>query len=258
MSDYQFILTEVINHVGVITLNRPQQMNAINQVVSQEIVSALRTFDNDDKIGCIIITGNDKCFAAGADLKQIANIDFAEAYRSDFAGIVNKMTDIRKPIIAAVSGIAFGAGTEIALMCDMIIATENAQFALPEVTLGVIPGAGGPARLARAVGKAKAMYYILTGKPFTAQEAEAMGITTMTVANGSHVEEAIKVATAIANNPRLAVLAGKEAVNQQSETPLISGLKHERGLFYSLFGTADQREGMTAFAEKRKPKFQQY
>jgi len=244
--------------IGIVTFNRPEAMNALNEEVATEVTDALRAFDADDSIGCMILAGGDKAFCAGADLKWIASQDFESAYRTDLAAYMDKVAELRKPVIAAVRGFAFGGGTEIALMCDIIIADSTAMFGLPEVTLGVIPGAGGPARLTRAIGKAKSMYYVLTGASINAKEAERIGMITRAVEDGKHLDEAIEIASAIVNNPRLAVLAGKESVNQQAEIPLIPGLKVERRLFHGLFGTADQREGMAAFAEKRKPNFTKY
>ncbi|KAA1193971.1 enoyl-CoA hydratase [Pseudohalioglobus sediminis] len=258
MSDFKYMKTERKGSVGVVTFNRPQAMNALNEEVAIEVTDALMAFDADDSIGCMVLAGDDKAFCAGADLKWIASQDFESAYLTDLAAYMDKVAELRKPVIAAVRGFAFGGGTEIALMCDIIIADTTARFGLPEVTLGVIPGAGGPARLTRAVGKAKAMYYILTGKNIKAEEAERIGMISHVVADGQLMEEAMAVATVIASNPRLAVLAGKEAVNQQAETPLIPGLKLERRLFHGLFSTPDQKEGMAAFAEKRKPDFRQY
>ena len=258
MADYKFMNTERRGNVGIVTFNRPEAMNALNERVSTEVTDALMAFDADDSIGCMILSGGDKAFCAGADLKWIASQNFESAYRTDLAAYMDMVAELRKPVIAAVRGFAFGGGTEIALMCDIIVADTTAQFGLPEVTLGVIPGAGGPARLTRAVGKAKAMYYVLTGKPFGAEEAERIGMITRTVEDGELLDEALEIAKAIANNPRLAVLAGKESVNQQAETPLIPGLKLERRLFHGLFSTPDQKEGMAAFAEKRKPNFTRY
>lgn len=258
MTTYKFMKTERKGNVGIVTFNRPEALNALNEQVAMEVTDALKEFDADDSIGCMILAGGDKAFCAGADLKWIASQDFESSYRTDLAAYMDQVAELRKPLIAAVRGFAFGGGTEISLMCDMIIADSTAQFGLPEVTLGVIPGAGGPARLTRAVGKSKSMYYVLTGKPFGAEEAERIGMITKAVEDGKHLEEALEIATAIANNPRLAVLAGKEAVNQQAETPLLPGLKLERRLFHALFGTADQKEGMAAFAEKRKPEYKKY
>lgn len=258
MANYEYMKTERLGNVGIVTFNRPEALNALNEQVAMEVTDALMEFDADDSIGCMILAGGDKAFCAGADLKWIASQNFESAYRTDLAAYMDKVAELRKPVIAAVRGFAFGGGTEISLMCDVIIADSTAQFGLPEVTLGVIPGAGGPARLTRAVGKAKAMYYVLTGKSISAEEAERIGMITKAVDDGKHLDEAIEIATVIANNPRLAVLAGKESVNQQAETPLIPGLKLERRLFHALFSTQDQKEGMAAFAEKRKPDFTRY
>ncbi len=250
--------TERRGNIGIVTFNRPEALNALNEQVETEVADALMEFDADDSIGCMILAGGDKAFCAGADLKWIASQDFESAYRTDLAAYMDKVAELRKPVIAAVRGFAFGGGTEISLMCDIIIADSTAQFGLTEVTLGVIPGGGGPARLASAVGKAKAMYYVLTGKPISAEEAERIGMITKVVEDGKHLDKAIEIATVIANNPRLAVLAGKESVNQQAEAPLIPALKVARRLFHGLFSTPDQKEGMAAFAEKRKPKYTKY
>ena len=258
MADYKYVLTERKGNVGIVTFNRPEAMNALNDQVEQEVTDALMAFDADDGIGCIVLAGGEKAFCAGADLKWIANQTFESAYLHDLAAYMDQIADVRKPIIAAVRGYAFGGGTEISLMCDIILAEPSATFGLTEVTLGVIPGGGGPARLTRAVGKAKAMYYVLTGSWFKAEEAERIGMITKVVEEGKVREEAIELATKIAANPRLAVLAGKEAVNQQAEMPLRPGRKVTRRLFHGLFGTPDQKEGMAAFAEKRKPKYTKY
>ena len=258
MTEYTFMSTERRGSVGIVTFNRPEALNALNDVVEKEVVDALTAFDDDDSISCMILAGGDKAFCAGADLKWIADQDFESAYRTDLAAHMDKVAELRKPLIAAVRGFAFGGGTEISLMCDIILADTTARFGLPEVKMGVIPGAGGPARLTRAVGKAKAMYYILTGKWISAEEADRMGMITKVVEDGKLMDEAMAIATEIANNPRLAVLACKESVNQQAEVPLIPGRKVERRLFHGLFGTADQKEGMAAFAEKREPKFKKY
>lgn len=258
MTDYELVKVDRKGNVGIVTFNRPEALNALNEQVATEVTDALMEFDADDSIGCMILAGGEKAFCAGADLKWIASQDFESAFRTDLAAYMDKVAQLRKPVIAAVRGFAFGGGTEISLMCDIILADTTAKFGLPEVTLGVIPGAGGPARLTNAIGKSKAMYYVLTGQTFGAEEAERIGMIAKVVEDGKLFDEALKVATAIANNPRLAVMAGKESVNQQAETPLIPGLKLERRLFHGLFGTADQREGMAAFAEKRKPSFTKY
>lgn len=258
MTDYQYMLTERRGNLGIVTFNRPDALNALNEQVAMEVTDALAEFDADDSISCMILAGGDKAFCAGADLKWIASQDFESAYRTDLGAYMDKVAELRKPVIAAVRGFAFGGGTEISLMCDIIVADTTAQFGLPEVALGVIPGAGGPARLTRTVGKAKAMYFVLTGETFGAEDAERMGLITKVVDDGKHLEEALRIGSVIASNPRLAVLAGKESVNQQAETPLAPGLKLERRLFHGLFGTADQKEGMAAFAEKRKPNYTKY
>lgn len=258
MSDYQFVTTETQDNVGIVTFNRPEALNALNQQVAEDVTNALMAFDADDSIGCMVLAGGDKAFCAGADLKEIASQEFESAFICDLGAYMGKVAELRKPVIAAVRGYAFGGGTEIALMCDIIIADTTAVFGLPEVTLGVIPGAGGPARLARAVGKAKAMYYILTGESIKAEEAERIGLISKVVEGGTQLEEAMKTASAIANHPRLAAMSCKEAVNQQAEVPLIPGLKLERRLFHGLFSTPDQKEGMAAFAEKRKPEYRKY
>ncbi|GAA5191898.1 enoyl-CoA hydratase-related protein [Ferrimonas gelatinilytica] len=258
MSEFKYVQTERRDNVGIVTLARPEALNAVNEQVARELSDALMALDADDSIGCMILAGGDKAFCAGADLKWIASQDFESAYRTDLASYMDKIAQLRKPVIAAVRGFAFGAGTEISLMCDIVIADTTAKFGLPEVGLGVIPGAGGPARLTRAIGKAKAMYYILTGDSISAEKAEQLGMITSVVEDNQHLEVAVQIAKSIANKPRLSVLAGKESVNQQAETPLIPGLKLERRLFHGLFGTPDQREGMAAFAEKRKPNFKKY
>lgn len=258
MSEYQTVLTERVGKVGIVTLNRPKQMNAFNATLMAEMVDAFQTFDADSAVGCIILAGQEKAFSAGGDLKWIQDLEFTKAFWED-RGLPLTLP-ARKPIIAAVSGYAFGGGTEVSAMCDIILASESAVFGLPEVTLGVIPGGGGTQRLAHRIGKAKAMYYILTGRTFNAAEAERIGFVTQVVPGGfdTLMEEAKALAADIAKNPRLSLLAGKEAVNQQAEMPLGPGLLLERRLFHALFGTPDQREGMTAFAEKRKPNYTKY
>lgn len=258
MPDYKHVLTERKGNVGIVTFNRPEAMNALNEEVTQNVTDALAAFDADDTIGCMILAGGDRAFCAGADLKWIAEMEFPEAYRTDLAAYMDAVSRMRKPIIAAVRGFAFGGGTEISLMCDIILADTTAQFGLPEVTLGVIPGGGGTQRTAHRIGKYKAMYYVLTGETIKAEEAERIGLITKVVEDGKLMDEALALATKIANNPRLAVLAGKESVNQQAETPLVEGCRVERRLFHGLFGTPDQKEGMRAFAEKRKPNYTKY
>lgn len=258
MAEYEFMKTERRGNVGIVTFNRPDALNALNDQVATEVTDALREFDADDSIGCMILAGGDKAFCAGADIKYVLDQTFETAYLHDFANYMDQVAEVRKPIIAAVRGFAFGGGTEIALMCDIILADPTAQFALPEVGLGVIPGAGGPARMTRSIGKAKAMYYVLTGKRFDAAEADRIGMITKVVEDGKLMDEAMALAQEIAAMPRLSVLACKEGVNQQAEVPLIPGRKVERRLAHALFGSADKMEGMAAFAEKRKPNFTKY
>lgn len=258
MTDYEHIRTERSDGVGIVSFDRPEALNALNAVVEKEVTDALMSFDADDSIGCIVLAGGDKAFCAGADLKFVVDQTFESAYLDDLGAYMDQVAEIRKPIIAAVRGFAFGGGTEIALMCDIILADTTAQFALPEVGLGVIPGAGGPARLTRAVGKAKAMYYVLTGKRFDAAEAERIGLITKVVEDGHLMDEAMALAREIAAMPRLAVLACKEGVNQQAELPLVPGRRVERRLFHGLMSSGDKMEGMTAFAEKRKPSFRSF
>lgn len=258
MTEFEFVKTERQGNVGIVTFNRPEAMNALNQQVVDEVTDALMAFDADESIGCMILAGGDKAFCAGADLKWILDEDFESAYRNDLAAYLDQVAELRKPLIAAVRGFAFGGGTEISLMCDMILADTTAKFGLTEITLGVIPGGGGTQRMAHRIGKYKAMYYILTGEWIDAEEAERIGLITQVVPDGELMEKALALATKVAAMPRLAVLAGKESVNQQCETPLAPGRTVERRLFHALFGTPDQREGMTAFAEKRKPDFKQY
>jgi enoyl-CoA hydratase len=243
--------------VGIVTLNRPQQLNALNDQLMDELGAALQAFDADEAIGCMVITGNEKAFAAGADIGAMAKLGFAEAYKSDFiTRNWETLRRIRKPAIAAVSGFALGGGCELAMMCDFIIAADNAKFGQPEIKLGIIPGAGGTQRLPRAVGKAKAMDLALTGRMMDAQEAERAGLVSRVVPQDKLMDEALGAALQICAYGQLAVIAAKEAVNQAFESPLNTGLQLERRLFHALFATADQKEGMAAFMEKRPAKFQ--
>ena len=253
---YENILVETLNNVGRITLNRPAQLNALNDALMDELAHALQTFDADAHIGAIIVTGSEKAFAAGADIKAMAELDFETAYRQNFiTRNWDAMANIRKPIIAAVSGFALGGGCELAMACDTIIAADTAQFGQPEIKLGVIPGAGGTQRFTRAVGKAKAMDMVLTGRMMGAEEAERAGLVTRIVPADTLQDEALKMAQTIAGYSKLAVMSAKEAVNQAFESPLSSGLLFERRAFHSLFSTDDQKEGMAAFIEKRKAVF---
>jgi enoyl-CoA hydratase len=252
---FETILVETRDGVGLITLNRPQALNALNMQVMRDVTTALAAFDRDEAIGCMVITGSQKAFAAGADIKEMHNLSYMDAFMGDaFAGW-EAMAGVRKPVIAAVSGYALGGGCELAMMCDFIIAAENAQFGQPEIGLGIIPGIGGTQRLTRAVGKAKAMEMCLTGRRIDAAEAERIGLVARIVATESLLEEALATARTIAAMPRAAAMLIKESVNRAQETTLSEGVRFERRVFHSLFATADQKEGMAAFAEKRKPKF---
>ena len=253
---YQNILVETRGAVGLITLNRPQALNALCDALIRDLGAALDAFEKDAAIGAIVLTGSEKAFAAGADIKEMAGKTFVECYTEDF--ITNgweRITTCRKPIIAAVAGFALGGGCEIAMMCDTILAAESAKFGQPEITLAIIPGSGGTQRLTRAVGKAKAMEMILSGRMIDAVEAERCGLVSRVVANDKLVEEALKLADKIAAQSRPAALAAKEAVNRAFETSLAEGVRFERRLFHALFSTEDQKEGMAAFVEKRKPQF---
>ena len=249
---YQNIIVETKGRVGIIRLNRPQALNALNKALIAELTQAIETFDADDKIGCMLITGNDKAFAAGADIKEMADKPFIEAYLGDFVSNWNGAAKARKPIVAAVAGFALGGGCEIAMQCDVVIAADNAKFGQPEIKLGVIPGIGGTQRLTHAVGKAKAMDLILTGRMMDAAEAEKSGLVARVVPAASLLDEALKTAEEIAGMAPLAAIATKEMVGAAFETGLAQGILFERRLFHGLFGTEDQKEGMSAFVDKRK------
>jgi enoyl-CoA hydratase len=253
---HQNIIVETRGKVGLIQLNRPHALNALNSALVRELDQALDAFEVDSNIGCIVITGSDKAFAAGADIKEMADKTFAEAFLGDFVSSWDRIAHTRKPVIAAVAGFALGGGCELAMQCDLIIAADNAKFGQPEIKLGVIPGIGGTQRLTRAVGKAKAMDLILTGRMMDATEAERAGLVARVVPLASLVEEALKVAETIASMSLPSVLAAKEAINRAFETPLAEGVRFERRVFHSLFATADQKEGMAAFIAKRPPKFE--
>ena len=243
--------------VGIIQLNRPKQLNALNDQLMDELGQALKTFDADEKIGCIIVTGSEKAFAAGADITAMAKFSFADAYKGDFiTRNWETIRSIRKPVIAAVSGFALGGGCELAMMCDFIIAADNAKFGQPEIKLGVIPGAGGTQRLPRAVGKSKAMDMCLTARMMDAQEAERAGLVSRVVSYDKIMDEALGAALVISDFSQIAVMAAKEAVNRAYEGTLSDGLMFERRLFHALFATQDQKEGMDAFVNKRKAQFQ--
>jgi len=252
---FETILVETRGRVGLITLNRPQALNALNDHLITELNQALDGFETDDGIGAIVVTGSEKAFAAGADIKEMQAKTYVEAYLEDFFVGWEEFTRTRKPVIAAVAGYALGGGCELAMMCDFIIAADTAQFGQPEIKIGVIPGAGGTQRLTRAIGKAKAMDLILTGRMMGAEEAERAGLVARVVPAADLVAEALKAAAAVAAMSLPAALMAKEAVNAAFETTLAEGVRYERRLFYSLFATEDQKEGMAAFVEKRKAAF---
>ena len=252
---YETITVETRGKVGLLTLNRPKALNALNTTVLKEVVTALQHFDNDPKIGAIVLTGSDKAFAAGADIKEMQPKSYMDAFMEDFFAGWEAMTRIRKPIVAAVAGYALGGGCELAMMCDFIIAADNAKFGQPEITLGVMPGMGGSQRLTRFVGKSKAMDMCLTGRMMDAEEAERSGLVSRVVPLGELLEETLKAATKIADFSLPAVMMTKEAVNRSYETTLAEGLRFERRLFHSMFALDDQKEGMAAFVEKRSANF---
>ncbi|RIK31732.1 MAG: enoyl-CoA hydratase [Anaerolineae bacterium] len=250
---YTSILVETRGRVGLVTLNRPQALNALNHALMRELMDALDAFDKDDAIGAMVITGNDKAFAAGADIKEMADESALDMTRNDHIAVFGRIRTIRKPVIAAVSGWVLGGGCELALSCDMIVASETAKFGLPEVTIGVIPGAGGTQRLVRAVGKSIAMEMILNDRKINAQEALHYGLVSRVVPVSDYFTEALKLAEEIAARAPLAIRAAKRAINHSYESFLKDGLAEEKQIFYNLFGTEDQKEGMQAFVEKRKP-----
>jgi enoyl-CoA hydratase len=249
------IIVERRGRVGIVRLNRPQALNALNATLRNELLSAVEAFDADADVGCILITGSDKAFAAGADIKEMADKSYIDIFRADYAADYERLTRVRKPVIAAVAGFALGGGCELAMMCDFIIAADNAKFGQPEIKLGIIPGIGGTQRLARAVGKAKAMDLILTGRMMDAAEAERSGLVARVVPAARLMEEAIKVAETIAAMSQPSLIAAKEAVNRSFETSLAEGVRFERRVFHALFATKDRKEGMAAFIEKRSPRF---
>ena len=253
---YENITVETRGQVGLITLNRPKALNALCAALIKELGAALDAFEADMEIGCVVLTGSEKAFAAGADIKEMQSKSYMDAYLADF--ITNgweRITTCRKPIVAAVAGYALGGGCEVAMMCDFILAADTAKFGQPEITIGTIPGAGGTQRLTRAVGKAKAMEMCLTGRMMDAAEAERAGLVSRVIPAADLLEEALKVAERIASMSRPVVMLAKESVNAAFETTLTQGIKFERRLFHSTFATEDQKEGMAAFAEKRSPVF---
>jgi len=253
---YETILLDKRDTVGVVTLNRPEALNALNNQLMDELTAGLRELEADEEIGCVVLTGSEKAFAAGADIKEIAEKTYRDAFMENLiAANWHEASRIRKPIIAAVAGHALGGGCELAMMCDFILAADTAKFGQPEITIGVIPGAGGTQRLARFIGKSKAMDMVLTGRQMDAQEALTSGLVSRVVPADDLMEEAVKVAEKIAAFSRPAVMIAKESVNRAFETPLSEGLRFESRVFHSLFAFEDQSEGMSAFIDKRRPQF---
>ncbi len=251
---FQHILIEVRDGVGLVTLDRPEALNALSDPLIAELTQAIDSFEADAGIGCILLAGSAKAFAAGADIKEMQDKDFAEVYRDDFiSGSWSRLARCRKPVVAAVAGFALGGGCELAMMCDVVIAAENAKFGQPEITIGTTPAVGGTQRLPRVVGKAKAMELCLTGRTMDAAEAERAGLVSRVVKAEDLLEEALATARKIAAMPRQAAMMIKEAINSAYETPLAQGLRLEGRLFQSTFATEDRKEGMAAFVEKRKP-----
>ncbi|MFJ3059285.1 enoyl-CoA hydratase [Herbaspirillum sp. NPDC087042] len=254
--NYENILVETHDKVALIRLNRPKALNALNDGLMTDLGAALLAFDAQDEIGCIVITGSEKAFAAGADISVMAGYNYMDVFQGEFiTRNWETLRRIRKPVIAAVAGYALGGGCELAMMCDFIIAADNAKFGQPEIKLGIVPGAGGTQRLPRAVSKAKAMDLALTGRMMDAQEAERAGLVSRIVAADKLLEEAMAAAVTIAEMPRQVAMMVKDSVNRAYETTLTEGIKYERALFYSCFATEDQKEGMKAFLEKRPPSF---
>lgn len=253
---YEFIIAEARGAVGVIQLNRPKALNALNAELMMEVAAAVDAFEADETIGCLVVTGDERAFAAGADIKQMKDKTFMDCYNEDF--LTRKWERIaicRKPVIAAVSGFALGGGCELAMMCDMIVAADNAVFGQPEISIGAIPGLGGTQRLTRAIGKSKAMDLCLTGRQMKAEEAERAGLVARIVPLADLMTEVMKMAEKIAATSRPISMIAKEAVNRAFESSLTEGLFFERRMFHAIFATEDQKEGMNAFAEKRKPAF---
>lgn len=252
---YETVLTEVKGRVGVITLNRPKALNALNSQLIEELNLALDDYERNPDIGCIVLTGSEKAFAAGADIKEMSVLEYPQIYLDDFFAQADRIGQRRKPMIAAVAGYALGGGCELALMCDFIYAGDNARFGQPEINLGVLPGIGGTQRLTRALGKAKAMEMCLTGRQMDAKEAETAGLVAQVFPVGQLLEETLKAANTIAEKSLPSTMMTKEAINRVFETSLAEGVRFERRIFHAIFATHDQKEGMNAFVEKRKPDF---
>jgi len=253
MGEDELVFTEVHGRVGLVRLNRPQAMNALNRALLAALMDALAAFDADEAIGAMVMCGNERAFAAGADIKEMVGVSSVEMLLSDRVAVFDRIRQIKKPVIAAVSGWCLGGGNELALSCDMVVASETARFGQPEITIGVIPGAGGTQRLSRAVGKALAMEMVLNNRTLSAEEALRYGLVNRVVPVERYLEEALSLAGEIAGRAPLALRLGKEAVNNAFETSLSDGLADERRAFYFLFSSQDQNEGMSAFIEKRKP-----
>ena len=249
---YEYILTREEGRVGVVQLNRPKALNALNKALMVELMDAMEAYDANADIGCMLVTGSAKAFAAGADIKEMANATPVDMLNNPFIDQWDRLSKISKPVVAAVSGYALGGGCELAMACDMIVASESAKFGQPEINLGIIPGAGGTQRMTLAVGKAVALDMILNGRFLSAQEAQQFGLVNRVYPNESYLEDALAFAGEIAERAPVALRLAKEAVNTVFEMPLQAGLNHERKLFYMLFSTADQKEGMDAFVNKRK------
>jgi enoyl-CoA hydratase len=252
---YETIVAETKGRVGIITLNRPKALNALNAQLFKELNEVLDGWETDANVGCVLLTGSDKAFAAGADIKEMEPLAYPGTYVDDFITPWDRLSRFRKPLVAAVAGYALGGGCEVAMMCDIVLAADNAQFGQPEIRLGVIPGAGGTQRLTRIIGKAKAMELVLTGRMMGAEEAERSGLVARVVPLADLKTEAMKVAETIAGLSLPAVMIAKESVNRAYETTLAEGIRFERRVFQSLFGTGDQKEGMNAFVSKRQPSF---
>jgi enoyl-CoA hydratase len=252
---YETILVEVRDRVALVTLNRPEALNALNDTVMREVTEAFARFDADPAIGCIVITGSARAFAAGADIKQMQSQSYLDMYLRDWFAEWDRLADVRTPTVAAVAGFALGGGCELAMLCDVIIAADTAKFGQPEIKLGVTPGIGGTQRLTRLVGRAKAMDLCLTGRMMGAEEAERAGLVSRVVAADALLDEALAAATLIAEMPKPAAMMVKECVNRAEETSLSEGVRFERRVFHATFATPDQKEGMAAFVEKRAPSF---
>ena len=255
MTAYETILVEQRDRVGIITLNRPKVLNALNQKLTEELLAAAETFDRDPAIGCIVITGSEKAFAAGADINEMQDQSFIDMYASDWFSVWDRLAAVRTPLVAAVAGFALGGGCELAMICDVILAADTAKFGQPEIKLGVMPGIGGSQRLTRFVGKAKAMEMCLTGRMMDAAEAERSGLVSRVIPAAELLADALKTAETIASMSLPITMMTKESINRSYETTLTEGIRFERRVFHSMFATADQKEGMKAFVDKRKAVF---